>query len=740
MLYNNFDQDREYLVNKFRNPIFDQTTGINAEILFDNILNVAEKFENQGLPKAIVKAKCFEYICQNLEIDVNIHDCFPGFGSYNRKKRPLFPLLNKWNKEIDTTVNKANYQESLIFQASGSQIAWKDFDHSIPDWDALLSLGFPGLQARARKYRKIHEANGTLTDEIAAHFDSMEITIQAVIDTINRLIAFAKNNHPANERIKEEVTALEQLASGAPRNFYEVLMLIYLQFYFEEQIDHMQVRSLGGNLDVILCPYYKQDLASGKFSLEKMREMMTCFLMQWGSIDNYWGHPFYLGGTNEKGESLYNDVSYLILDVFRELAIPTPKIQLKIAPNTPEKLLNIALSMVRDDHSSLTFVSENGCKNALIKLGFSDEEARTCNITGCYEFAPKSASNVTGASFLNLLKCVEMVFLNGGNSQTDYVVKCGAKPLESITSFEDFYQAYLKYLENNIENIIRNTFENEKHLNSINPSPLYSITIENSLATGLDGFANGNKDNLSTIQFTGLGTTVDSLMAIKKYVFDNKELSLLEFREILKNNWTGKETLRQRILKDKNKYGNGIKEVDQYAASIVEFISQRVNKRPNSRNGYFIASGHCAKTFITFAPLTGATPDGRLQGEEMSKNLSPTMGVDTNGVTALIRSITTIDSTNLPGDFPLDVMLHPSSIQGEAGLAALKTLLKTYIKRNGIVIQFNVFDSAELEDAQKNPEKYANLQIRVCGWNVRFVDLPKAEQDEYIKRAKNIIE
>ena len=195
-----------------------------------------------------------------------------------------------------------------------------------------------------------------------------------------------------------------------------------------------------------------------------------------------------------------------------------------------------------------------------------------------------------------------------------------------------------------------------------------------------------------------------------------------------------------KILKDKNKYGNGIKEVDQYAASIVEFISQRVNKRPNSRNGYFIASGHCAKTFITFAPLTGATPDGRLQGEEMSKNLSPTMGVDTNGVTALIRSITTIDSTNLPGDFPLDVMLHPSSIQGEAGLAALKTLLKTYIKRNGIVIQFNVFDSAELEDAQKNPEKYANLQIRVCGWNVRFVDLPKAEQDEYIKRAKNIIE
>ena len=138
--------------------------------------------------------------------------------------------------------------------------------------------------------------------------------------------------------------------------------------------------------------------------------------------------------------------------------------------------------------------------------------------------------------------------------------------------------------------------------------------------------------------------------------------------------------------------------------------------------------------------LTGATPDGRLNGEEISKNLSPAMGTDTNGVTALIRSATTIDSIDLPGDFSLDVMLHPTSIQGTDGLAALKSLLFAYFERNGIDIQFNVFDAAELEQAQKNPEKYANLQIRVCGWNVRFVELAKQEQDAYILRAKNIKE
>lgn len=740
MLYRGFDQDREYLINKFRCPVFDPSTGRGSDDISAGIVAFAEQLEREKLPKPVIKARCFEHICRNLMIDVNPHDCFPGFGSYNRKKRPVLPLLNKWNREIDDRDNHENDQEIILRNASGAQTVWKDFDHSIPDWDALISLGFAGLRERAKKYRAIHEGNGTLTPEVQAHFEAMDITVNAVLETLRRLIDYAGQHHSGNERIKAEISALEQLVSGPPRNFYEVLMLIYIHFYFGEQIDHMQVRSIGGNLDVRLYPFYKNDLESGTFTVEKMREFLTCFLMQWDSIDNYWGHPFYLGGTGENGESLYNEVSYLILEVFRELAIPTPKIQLKIAKNTPEKLLDTALSMVRDHHSSLTFVSESGIRHALTRLGFSDEEARTCNITGCYESAPKTASNVTGASYLNLLKCIEFVFYDGTDPRTGYRMDCRAKSLDEIGSFDEFYLAFLKYLDANIECIVRNTFENEKYLHEINPSPLYSLTILNSLVTGLDGFAKGNVHNLSTIQFTGLGTAVDALMAVKKYVFDWKILSLKEFRGILKDNWAGAGTLRRKILRDKFKYGNGIPEVDRYAAEIVGFIGKRVNRRPNSRNGFFIASGHCARTFITLGNLTGATPDGRLAGEEISKNLSPTMGADSNGITALIRSVTTIDSADLPGDFPLDAMLHPTSVQGQDGLDAMKRLLATYISLNGIVIQFNIFNAEELREAQRDPQKYANLQIRVCGWNVRFVELAKPEQDAYIKRAENIME
>ena len=740
MLYEGFDQDRQYLINKFRSPEFDLATGIDSDLISAGIVDFARKLEEQKLPKPVIKARCFEHVCQNIMIDVDPRDCFPGFGSWDRKKRPLLPLLRKWDREIDFGVNSRINMMTNQRNASGNFLLWKDFDHSVPDWKALVSLGFPGLRERAREYLELHRKNGTLTPEIRAHFDAMEITVNALLETLQRLIRYAREHHPDHPGIMEEIAALEQLSVGAPRNFYEVLMLIYLHFYFCEQIDHMQVRAIGGNLDVLLYPFYQNDLKTGRFTGEQIRKFLTCFFMQWGSIDNYWGHPFFLGGTGRNGESLYNEVSFLILDIIRELALPTPKIQLKIAKNTPGELLRTALKMVRDHHSSLTFVSEAGITRALGGLGFSEEEARTCNITGCYEFAPRSASNVTGASLLNILKSVELIFSNGTDPRTGFQVQCGAKKLEEINSFDDFYTAFLTYLEENVETILQCTFENERYLHEINPSPLYSLTIENSLKTGQDGFAKGNVHNLTQIQLTGVGTAVDSLMAVRKYVFEKKELSLVEMSGILKRNWEGAEQLRMKILRDREKYGNGIREVDHYAAEIVRFISSKVNLRPNSRNGFFITSGHCARAFITLGNLTGATPDGRLAGEEMSKNLSPAMGADVNGITALIRSVTTIDSRDLPGDFPLDAMLHPTSVAGDEGLEALRALIFTYFERNGIVIQFNIFNAEELEAAQREPEKYANLQIRVCGWNVRFAELPENEQNAYIRRAKNILE
>jgi formate C-acetyltransferase len=320
--------------------------------------------------------------------------------------------------------------------------------------------------------------------------------------------------------------------------------------------------------------------------------------------------------------------------------------------------------------------------------------------------------------------------------------ECGiaSGELSKIETFDDFYAAYIRQLDYIIESIITCADDFEQYLHEVSPAQVYSATIENSLKTAKDAFHDGSVYNISAILNAGFATAVDALMVIKEFVFEKQELSLIEFRDILKADWKGHEKLRLKVLRYKNKFGNGIEEVDAAAEGLALFLANKINLRPNARNGFYVIAMHSARAFIRLGQKTGATPDGRLAGEEMSKNISPTMGMDVNGVTALIKSVTRIDSALFPGDFALDVMMHPATVQGEDGLAAMRTLMKTYMDKHGISIQFNIFDARVLLNAQKHPEKYEGLQVRVCGWNVRFNDIDKKEQDAYIKRALSISE
>lgn len=269
---------------------------------------------------------------------------------------------------------------------------------------------------------------------------------------------------------------------------------------------------------------------------------------------------------------------------------------------------------------------------------------------------------------------------------------------------------------------------------------MFSLSTEYAVRTGKDAFAEGGcrRGNSSTILQTGIGTAVDALLAVKELVYENG-MGLKELSEIMARNWEGQEALRTRMLRSKRKWGNNDPEANALCGEIAKTMSKAINGHPNLKGGTFSLSGHCAKQFIDLGRKTGATPDGRKAGDEMSKNLSPAMGADTEGVTALIATLGTLDVRDFPADFPLDVMLHPSSVAGEKGLKVLETIIKTYFDNNGCAIHFNIVDAEELKDAQAHPEKYENLQIRVCGWNVRWNDLPRREQDEYIRRAECIM-
>ncbi len=745
-MFNALISDRKIIERKYHNPDepfdpyqrfdycgyeCDEKTGITNEEIKKNVELLMQK--NSSLPHPISKALAIKYVLENTRIDVNESDYF--ITLYCCKRIAANSTLYYWrDKKYAEMPDVDNLMKD--FNNSGAVAIWPDFDHVIPDWDSLMKLGFIGIRERARKYRKLHEENGILNDEMSAFFEGIEIEYTAVLDFIERLYNYSlTKNH---DKAKKVSRCLKNLLVGAPQNIYDAMQLMYIYFMVSESVDFYQVRSLGNGLDNTLYAFYKNDLKNGTYTRDEIKELLGYFMLQWQSIGNYWGQPFYLGGTDEQGNTKINDLSYDIIDVYDNLGLYNPKIQIKANLNTPQEFLNKVFDMIRRGNSSFVFCCEPGMIKAVMGYGATYEEALNMDIRGCYETGVRANEVSTATGYINALKPVLYVLYNGYDTTIKKQIGINTGDLKDIRTFEDFYSAVLKQWKNLIDKTIYAADNFEKYLGNINPSSMYSATIEGSLEKGVDAYQSGVKFNNSAVLNCGLASLVDAVMAIKEFVFDKKEITLETLRDALDANWEGYEKIHLKVLNSKHKYGNGDPDTDLYAEALSRFFCNNVNNRPNARGGVYKAILHSAMEFVWQGELTQATPDGRKTGEEISKNASPSVGMDKQGVTALIKSAVNLKPYMYPESFCLDVMLHSSATMGDEGLTVFDSLLKTYIKNDGMSIQFNVFNGDTLRDAQKHPEKYKNLQVRVCGWNVLWNNLSKKEQDAYIKRAENI--
>ena len=446
-----------------------------------------------------------------------------------------------------------------------------------------------------------------------------------------------------------------------------------------------------------------------------------------------------MGGTNLDGSTRYNELSELILETYDELEIYNPKIQLKINTNTPDFIFNKAFDMVRRKNASFVFCCEPAMIKAVMGYGATYEEALNMDIRGCYETGVRANEVSSTSGYVNAAKAVELVFYNGFDNISKKQIGIKTGEISEIKTFDDFYFAFLKQWEYLIEQSMKITNDAERFLAFVNPSSMYSATIETSLKNGRDGYGGGVKFNNNAMLNCGFASAVDSLMAVKEFVFDKKEISLTELARALKNNWQGYELLQAKVKKSTHKYGNNDTVADTYASAMASYFANKVNNVPNGRGGVYKAIFHSARAFVIQGEKTGALPYGRLAGEELSKNASAVPGMDKKGVTALITSATKLIPSDYHESFNVDIMLHPSTVEGERGFNIFKGILMTYLKKGGQSIQFNIFDSKTLHDAQENPEKYQNLQVRVCGWNTLWNNMSKKEQDAYILRSENLL-
>ena len=717
-----------YLRRKFRQDVTDGTTGISQKEIARRLDEIVAEGKAAGESWRVTKAKCFAAEVLEQSIDVSPFDWFPAIAIWDRRSLPIWTATKrKRAAEINAkTLPEWVQKEWGAGNADGSWNMWQDFDHSVPDWRVILKLGFPGMEARLAKYAVRGDP----------FYEGLQIAMDAMLAGIDRFIAQGKKNNSTRSarstRLEKEIVCLERLRNGPPQTAYDMMMFVWLYFFWSEHLDGIQCRSLT-ELDVFLTPYYDADIAAGRTTEAEFREQLKHFLWQWGAVNNYWNQPVGFGGTNKDGSSAFNHVSKIILDVMDECALTTPKFLVKIAPNTPDWVLDKMLDMARR-HRSIAFIGEEPAAKAMkMWMGADDEDCRTMVMRGCYEFDFADSCNRTGCGHVNLLKPIEKMLAEcAGNG--------GRETGNGYQSFDSFKAEYLRRIADVTDRCRKVAFEFEKVLPDVNPANCMTLATEHALKTRKDGFANGcRRGNNSAVLAVAPGTAVDALLAVKELVYEKKEMSLAELGKIMSENWKGHEPLRLRMLRSKRKWGNNDAEANALGAELIDCYAAQLNGKPNSRGGVFLASGHCARQYIHLGEKTGATPDGRFAGEEISKNISPTMGVDTEGATALVSTLAASDVTKLPADYPLDMMLHPSVCSGEKGLMLMKTLVRQFHKNGGSVIQFTVFSAEELRDAQMHPEKYENLQVRVCGWNVRWNDLSKAEQDAYIRRAENVM-
>ncbi len=718
-----FYAKREALDKQFENTNWIEDSGYSYDELKENCAKLEAWLESKGKSHAIIKAKTFEYILNNGQISLDLKDIF----SDKLNGRGIIDgLRSRWLKEVYDDYIYEDRKVADLALRSGAYNTIPDFGHTSPNTKALLNLGFSGLIDRLRAAK---EKNGELTTEQTDFYDSCEISLNAIISFIHRLAAAVKGQDD------KRYICLENIANGKPKNIYEALQLLLIYFFMHEYIGATRVRTLG-RLDELLYPFYKNDIAEGRFTKSEIEEMFRYFLNKIWSAKVPFDLPFMLGGSDENGNEITNELSFLIVDIYNELNIHSPKIHIRVSDKTPADFIKKVLECIRGGNSSLLFVNEKVAIKSLEKVGIYKSDAKNFILIGCYEPAVNGVEiGCTGSGSVNMAKAIEFVFTGGKDLKIGRQISLNTKEPESYEEFLLLVKEHIKYMAEKVMEFICKV---EKYYYVINPDPILSSMYDNCVESGIDAYNYGAKYNNSSVNFACIASLVDSIVAVKKLVYEEKLLSFGEFREILFSNWEKNLNLRITAKKLMGKYGNSNIEADLIAKELSKFSADLVNNKKNSRGGVFKAGLYSIDRCFKYGEATMATPDGRFAGEPLSKNLSSVAAMDKNGITALINSVTEIDHSDFSNGSVLDVVLHPTAVKGEDGLNAMYGLLKAYFANNGFAMHGNVFDSSVLKSAQKEPEKYSTLQVRLCGWNVYFNNLTKEEQDEFIKQTDNL--
>jgi formate C-acetyltransferase len=727
-----FQRVRDYLYDQFQDPPFDPATGLPVDELERTVRAYLDA--HPALPRVLQKAHAYRLVVTRGQIHVDPLDWYAdklNHGGIVRRIRDEWYAATK----ADALREEAGWFDAM--HRLGIARGLLDMGHISPGWENMLSGGLNGLLARARHERS--RLGAAATAEQSAFYEAVEIVYQATIALASRFAARARAmiaDHPEHEAHLAAIAAnCEQVPAGLPRTFHQALQFIWLMHELIEMEGEM-VRSMG-HFDRMLLPYYRADTEAGRLTRVQAVELIQFLWCKYHARTRgrHNGKNFLLGGQYGDGSDVTNELTEVALQAYEGLNVPDPKLSVRYHPGSPDWLYRRVAGLIRAGDNSFVLMNDEPAIAGMVKRGKTLTDARTYLPIGCYE--PAVDGKEVGCTMnlvVNLAKGVELALHDGVDPLSGAQVGPRTGDPRRFSTFEQLWEAYTAQMDFLLARCAEYIRAHERQWPQINPSPLIAATINDCLARGKDIGQGGAHYNSVGAVGVALANAADALLALKRAVYEEGRYAMAEVIAAIDRDYEGHEAMRQYLRHRVPKWGNADPEADRLARRVADHYCATVHSFRNARGGPFQAALFTLEFQLTFGRATGALPDGRRAGAPLAPGVGASPGCDRHGVTALMRSVTGLDFTETPNGAVLDVMLHPSATRGEEGLEAIVALIKTFFARGGYALQFNIIDGETLRDAQRCPEQYAALQIRVTGWSVYFVTLPRDEQDMFIAR------
>jgi formate C-acetyltransferase len=774
----------------------DRLLSFTPEICYERAELITESYkETEGLPIILRRAKALENILEKMTISIQPDELIVGNHTKKPRSSPIFPefsfawieaefeRLEKRTGDVFLISDECKEKLSNVFkywqgkttqeyaanlmpadakaaQANGVFTVGNYFflgvGHICVDYGLVLEKGFLGIKQDVKNEMELLELTNPEHLKKSQFLQAVDIVCDAAIQFAERFagqaekLAELEGDSQRKSELLEIAANCRRVPANPAKTFYESLQ----SFWFVQLIIQLEGNGHSispGRFDQYMYPYYLADMKSGKINQESALELIECLWVKFNEINKvrdesstkaFGGYPMFqnliVGGQTPDGRDSTNELSYLCMDATETIQMPQPSLSIRFHQATPQEFLTRAGEVAALGLGMPAIYNDHVIIPALAARGVTLEDARDYCIIGCVE--PQKGGKTEGwhdAAFFSLAKCLELALNDGVDPLSGLQLGVQTGTLESMSTFEDAVDAYRKQIQYFVKLLVTSNNCCDIAHSSICPLPFLSSMVQDCIGNGKSLQEGGAHYNFTGPQGVGVGNVGDALAALKKIVYEEGVVTRETMADALRKNWAGYEKLRQRMLNTVPKFGNDDDYADELARLGARIYCEEVEKYSNPRGGRFQAGLYPVSANVPLGTAVGALPDGRLAGTALADGVSPVSGRDVQGPTAAVKSVAKLDHEIASNGTLLNQKFHPTALKGENGIANLSSLVRTYFSLGGLHVQFNVISKDMLLDAQRNPEQYRGLVVRVAGYSAFFTALDKSLQQDIIERTEH---